>query len=187
MKDFLSSGEWFVYRDHTLTVWGEYEPVDSWSGYRRLNETLRYEIHISGKRKGWGCTPHWWYAKLRYNDLDFKVPSSHPSCKSKRNALDLADKALTVEVFKEACKFFMSHCRVECVVRIEEDNTIPLLSSFGHIPWSKKILPNGEYVTARNHGREGITWSNIKLDYWGWSGGGTEKRFNHWLKPEVRR
>lgn len=105
--------KWLVSRNHSLSVHGEYESLNSWSGEKRISNTLTYQIDIIGKRRanGYGLKPVRWSARLRYSGYSFSVPSSHTSCKSIRDACRLADKALTEAVLNDACQFFLSRQR----------------------------------------------------------------------------
>ena len=188
MNNFLSNGRWFVSRDYSLQVWDEYVAVNSWSGYRRLNDVLSYHINITGiyKTKSFGCKPKRWSAELRYNGMKYHVPTTHSSCKSINDAIYQADRFLTQEIFENACKWFLSRRQIHCVVK---DDLTPHLTSFGWPKWleSKGVnrtvvrhYPYGTYHTAYNRDNV-VRFSTYKVYSSGYAGGFKTVEFNHWL------
>lgn len=184
--DRVSSDRWFISRNYTLAVWDEYIPCDSWSGDRRISDTVSYKIDILGKQKAnsYGLKPYRWHARLYYNGLSFSVKSSHPSCKSIEDACRLADKTLTDEVFRQACHFFASRRFAYCIVNKDLQ---PFFTSFGpprwhncYLSYSKQNYPSGQYYYAF-WSKDEVHFSAIKVDYWGYGGGSTDVRFEHWL------
>lgn len=178
--------KWFITRNHYLAVWDEYVPCNSWTGERDISDTLTYKIDILGRNKvnSYGLKPFRWSAKLCYNGLWFNVLSNHPSCKSIKDACQLADKALTDEVFSEACQFFLSRKFAHCIV---DKNLNPFFTSFGPPRWmtsnfsySKQNFPSGQYYYTHQIGNE-IKFQQVNLSYHGYSGSGTDIRFEHWL------
>lgn len=177
---------WFVSRDYSLAVWDEYIPCQSWSGERRLSDTLIYKIDIHGKYKAnnYGLVAYRWSSTLSYNGLSFPVFSTHPSCKSVVDACKQADKALTCEIFDRACHFFLSRKFAHCIVNKDMQ---PFFTSFGPPKWvnsylsySKQNYPSGQYYHAYWFKGE-VQFSRTDISTYGYSGGGTDVRFEHWL------
>ena len=192
ITDFLRCGDWWISRDGSIDMWGEWEPSCSWSGYRRLSDDLVYRIRVCGAIKNGRCKPSRWSSELDFNGMTFSIKTSHPSCASVKNASQLADKSLTLEVFKRASSYFYSQGRknVRCVAKKGDGMFTPYLSHFGAVKWVRhynsgrvdRLHPTGEYLVASRNWRSGEPqYSSLNLGHWGYGGGGTEEVFNHWL------
>jgi hypothetical protein len=101
-----------------------------------------------------------------------------------------ADAALTDEVWAEALATFYSHENISCVARELDGKVVPFLSLFGRMgisaiahPGFRRtgLIPSGVYYEVKEH-HTGLLWWVTDIDYWGYSGGGTNVRFPHWLK-----
>jgi hypothetical protein len=196
--DFLKNNTWEIWGDSYLDVSGEYVRVNSWTANRRLNNTLTYVVHIHSRRRGkYGYQPTSWYGKLCCNGRYYNIPTTHPSCKSIRDALFYADRALTEEIFLEAAQFFLSTKHIHCVLKEEKGGLTPYWSSFGPSQWiehrfhgGKMLHPMGTYYEVwrgiRYEDRKQIDiidCSKTKVIYYGYVGSNIDNRedIDHWL------
>lgn len=174
---------WFISRNYSLAVWDEYIPCQSWSGYRKISETLTYKIDILGiyKTSSYGLKPIRWSARLHYNGLSFPVSSKHPSCKSIKDACKQADKSLTDEIFNEACHLFSSQKLACCIV---DKNSQPFFTSFGHPRWvdnhSIQNYPSGRYYYACKF-KDEMQFFEANVSTYGYSSGNTDVKFQYWI------
>lgn len=189
-EEFLKNGKWFISRNYSLMVWDEYVADNSWQGYRKLNDVIKYQIYISGVHKSdsFGCKPKRWHSELLFNngDLKYRIKSTHPSCKSIRDACYQADRFLTLKEFENACGFFTSQQKATCVVN---ENLEPYFTAFGSPQWMSyydgsryvRNYKTGKYHTARMNWDKKIKYSTYKLFFGGYVGGSKEVEFEHWL------
>ena len=186
-----TNSTWFISRDHSLAVWDEYVLCNSWSGYRKITDTLTYRINILGKYKSgsYGLRPIRWSARLTYGSYHFPVSSNHSSCKSISDACQLADKALTDQVFEATCHFFLSGRFAHCIV---DKDLNPFFTSFGYPQWysphlfnSRRNYPCGRYYYAYQL-NDDIKFGSVNVSSLGYGSGGTDVRFEHWLKESRR-
>ena len=166
--------EWYIYRDGGIDIEGSWVPGTSWSGYRKLNDVLRYRIEILGiyKSNSFGCKPRRWCSYLELNGLRFNIKTTHPSCKSIKDACRLADKFLTDDILLEAYRYFVSKTTVTCIFKDGRQ----FLSFFGQPKWDSKIFPNGEYEV---HGKTYL--SHIEKHWHGWRGQNRKEEFERWV------
>lgn len=191
MNQFLENGEWHVSRNGGITQWGEWQAANSWSGHRPLSKDMTYRIEIYGinKNSSFGCKPARWASRLCFNGTCYHISSTHPSCKSVGDACYQADRFLTPDVFRKACERFYAHDLVRCVCKLENGEVNPYISSFGPVKWQRhyycgqpdRLHPSGSYLIAELDRGGSVRYSQTNVSYWGYGGGGTEHRFDHWI------
>jgi len=153
---------WRWGRNQTLTVWGEYEPMDSWECVRKIRPVveigglpfdapeMELVVSVRGKRVSGRLRPHRWSARLRYfnqsmlwADLDRSEWSG--SCTSVVDARRRADQIPTLdEAIMRLAAFTYSKRRAGRVLRRDEDDWTPFMSDFYHL--NSRHYPRGSYV-----------------------------------------
>ena len=213
MSEWLAHiGNWMVQTNTSMDIDANASHAGSWRGHRDLNSELRYRIRIYGRKSAssFGFKPYLWSAELDLSGMIYHIKSSHPSCKSIKDACIQADRALTLDAYQAACKHFYSHSQVVCVAKATDPvatrmwaaelaagasdlvgKYLPWASMFGRFRiidfygWGSRMrVKPGTYATAEKDRRSGkVRQSIYQIDGYGYSGGGSRQAayFDHWL------
>lgn len=150
----MTQDKWYVYRNGGIDVDGEWQPSDSWSATKTILPGVVHRVDIVGtyRENRFGLVARRWFGQLDIRGWKYGIKSSHPSCKSVRDALRYADRDLTDEVvYSKLRHFYRTKERATCIVRIDKNgNQTPFLSWLGsNVDWMS--LDMGHYIAAHIH------------------------------------
>lgn len=147
---------WFVWRNGGIDIDGEWQPSDSWSATKEILPGVVCRVSILGEycARRFGLSAYRWYGTLSVHGWGYEIKSSHPSCKSVKDALRYADRELTSDFVCASLRhFYRAKSRATCIDKIDKSGErTPFLTWLGEsVDWM--AFDYGEYIAAHRSPR----------------------------------
>jgi hypothetical protein len=161
---------WFGGRNSSLSEWGEYEAVNSWTFERDMTEPperpkrcygdsdiyrirVKLIVNISGKhRYGARCIPTHWTACLEWGRLKTGYAKGwHGSCRSVAGALRMADALPLAKSVRELQRRLYDKGQHDCVYELKDGAYAPAFTDL--CLWQRDESGRVGRRLFRQHGR----------------------------------